>query len=554
MELAASPDTLAENAFLRDLYSLGNFTTPRQMLIAIGIGVLVLLAISNSFTLFAIWLQHKFAWDVMHQLCIRLLKNYLDKSYRFFLSRNSSELFSNIIVEVSQFSGGILIPLLELFARALVAIVIFALLLLVDYQTALIATVGLGSAYGLIYIARKGLLKRLGQDRIAANLERFKSMNEALTGIKTLRVNNAQGFFFDRFNHSSAQHAGIMPIIHMVIVSPRYLIEVLAFGGIIMATLWMLIQGQDLQATLPLLSLYALAGYRLLPSLQKSFAAAAKLRSNYPVVEKLYADMSSDVSTVERVQTGNASLPAFSKELALQKISFYYDEADAPTLDQLSVTVRKGETVAFVGSTGAGKTTLIDIIVGLLYPQQGVISIDGTPLTAANAESWQRQLSYVPQEVFLFDDSVARNIAIGLEDDEIDQERLQFAARIASIHTFIESDLVNGYATEIGERGVRLSGGQRQRLGLARAIYRQPKVLILDEATSALDSITEHSVIESLKQEAGIATVILIAHRLSTVRHADCIYLLDNGQIIAQGSYDQLLKTNAVFREMAQLS
>ncbi len=553
MQLAAEPEAIREHLFLSQLYDYFEVESTRQMLIAIGATVLGLLAVANGFTLYTQWLHHKFAWDVMHQLCMRLMRSYLKRSYRFFLGRNTSELFSNLITEVSQFSGGILVPLLDLLSQVLVAVVIFILLMIVDFRVALLVTVSLGSAYGLIYLARKGLLRRLGQDRIAANLGRFKSMNEALTGIKTLRVFRAQDFFYNRFEESSAQHAGIMPVIHMVIVSPRYLIEVLAFGGIIATTLYLLVSGQNLQEAIPMLSLYALAGYRLLPALQKSFAAAAKLRNNFPVVENLAQDMQAEAPPVNVAATG-AEVPAFGKALELRKVSFFYEETAPPTLDRLSVTIRQGETVAFVGATGAGKTTLIDLIVGLLHPQKGEILVDGVPLQPDNVTSWQAQIGYVPQDVFLFDDTVARNIAIGLEDNEIDIERLQLAARVASIHTFITEELSEGYQTTIGERGVRLSGGQRQRLGLARAIYHQPRVLILDEATSALDSITEHAVIESLKSDAGVSTVIIIAHRLSTVRHANCIYLLDQGRIMAQGPYDILVNTSEVFREMAQLS
>jgi ATP-binding cassette, subfamily B, bacterial PglK len=554
MQLASAPDAVTENTWLLMVYETAGFETPRAMLISAGIAVLILIAVANAFTVFTTWLQHKFAWDVLHQLSTRMLRTYLNRPYDYFLTRNTSELFSNLIIESGQFTGGVLVPFLELVARALVVLVIFALLLVVDPLIALIVSGSLSVAYGVIYLARRRFLTQLGKERVEANLHRFKSMNEALAGIKTSRVYGAQDFFFNRFEKASANHSRIQPRLHLVVISPKYMIEILAFGGIILITLFLLIRNQNLQAALPLLSLYALAGYRLLPALQKAFSAAAILRHSLPVVDKIYEDLHQAVPLSPNPDDAESAVSPFSHSLILDGVTFRYHGADQPVLSNLNVNIPRGQTIAFVGATGSGKTTLVDIMVGLLHPQEGSVRIDHTALFPSNAHTWQQQLGYVPQEVFLFDDTVARNIAIGQEDDKIDQDRLEKAARLANIHSFIATELPAGYHTPIGERGIRLSGGQRQRLGLARALYRKPAVLILDEATSALDNITENVVIESLKTEAGDLTVIIIAHRLSTVRHADRIYLLEGGRIVAEGSYHTLLETSAVFREMAQLS
>jgi ATP-binding cassette subfamily C protein len=456
-------------------------------------------------------------------------------------------------MEVTQFSIGVLIPFLELVARILVSLVIFTLLLFVDPIIAIGVSGGLGAAYLLIYLLRKGSLRKLGSDRVEANLQRFKSMNEALTSIKTSRVYGAEGFFFERFEKASENHSRIQPVVQLVSVAPRYIIEILAFGGIIAVMLYLLISGRNLQATLPLLSIYALAGYRLLPALQKGFAAAANLRHSFPVVDKLEHDLRM-VETEPYSSQSSVPIPQLNQSIRLEAVTFHYEGEPSPVITDLQLEILKGQTVAFVGETGSGKTTLVDLLIGLLHAQSGRICIDDVVLSRANSPGWQRQIGYVPQDVFLFDDTVKRNIAIGSEDEAIDIDRVEWAAQTANIHAFITTELPNGYETTIGERGVRLSGGQRQRLGLARALYRQPGILILDEATSALDSITEHAVIESLKGTSGSLTVIIVAHRLSTVRHADQIYVMEKGRIIQRGSYDTLLKTSNVFREMAQLS
>jgi len=297
---------------------------------------------------------------------------------------------------------------------------------------------------------------------------------------------------------------------------------------------------------------YVLAGYRLLPALQKVYSMIIKLRHTFPTIEILEKDLQKDVPLQQSAPVKHP-ISDFNTDLKLENVSFHYDDTSPAIISDLSVTIPKGKTIAFVGSTGSGKTTLVDLMVGLLHPQEGHVKIDGDVLSVDNALTWQSQIAYVPQEVFLFDDTARRNVAIGLYDEEVDQQRLEKATEVANIHDFICEELSENYETVIGERGVRLSGGQRQRLGLARALYRQPKVLILDEATSALDSITESAVIDSLRAYSEDLTIIVIAHRLSTVRHADCIYLLEKGRIVAEGSYEKLIQKSDVFREMVEL-
>jgi ATP-binding cassette, subfamily B, bacterial PglK len=305
--------------------------------------------------------------------------------------------------------------------------------------------------------------------------------------------------------------------------------------------------------SLPKLTLYAIAGYRLLPALQNAFSAIAKVKHSMPSLHKLYDDLILAKDIDQLVVSKIKPMP-LNEQIELESINFQYDEDGPAILKHLSLQIKKGEIIAFVGATGSGKTTLIDILTGLLTPTKGKIIVDGVVVTEGNIEQWQKNIAYVPQDVYLYDDTIKANVTFGNGNEEFDQVRMQEALRMAGIDVFINQELPEGIMTKIGERGVRLSGGQRQRLGLARALYTNPGVLVLDEATSALDSITEKGIIESLLSLPDDLTIIMIAHRLSTVQYADKIFLLEKGEIIGSGSYGELIESSEIFKEMDDVS
>lgn len=553
MELIASPDAIQENPFLLQIYEYFDFESERQMLIYCGLLVIFIIAFSNTFAIFTTWFQYRYSWGLAHNFSVRLLTSYLNKPYTFFLNKNTSEMQAYIIGEVGSLTAGIILPLIDLCSRISVALVIFILLVAINPGIAISALLVLGGIYLLIYQLRKRYIKQLGESRITYNVKRYGALMELLSGIKLIKTYSSQDYFFNRFSFASDKFTKIMPNFNIVMLAPKYILEIFAFGGILGITLFLFIRSGNIQEALPMLSLYAVAGYRLLPALQKAFASLTKLRHNYPVVNKLHDDLVHSKAYVDLPQKQNAPL-SFEKALTIDQLSFAYEENARPLFQDFSVKIPKGDVVAFVGSTGSGKTTLIDIIVGLLQPQSGVIKLDDTPLDNDNITAWRQKMAYVPQQVFLFDDSVLRNIVMDVAPQDIDHQRLELACKMASIDAYIKNDLPEGYATVIGERGVRLSGGQKQRLGLARALYRNPHVLILDEATSALDNITEKSIVESLDNLPDDLTLIIIAHRLSSVRRADCIYFLEEGKITASGTYDELVESSDTFRTMVELS
>lgn len=553
MELVANPQAIENSIWLERFYHFFQFENREQMLIATGLGVVVLIGFSSAIAIITTWMQYKYSWSTAHSLGMRLLSTYLQKPYAFYLKKNTAELQAYIMGEVSSLTSGVIIPIIEIISRSLVSIIIFVLLLLVDPQIAMIMFGSLGSAYVLIYLARQGFLKKIGHHRIDMNMLRYKTLGELLGGIKTISVYNEQPYFYKRYEEASEEFCDIQPKYNLVLAAPRYVLEFLAFGSILAITIYLLTALGNIQTAIPRLSLYAVAGYRLLPALQKAFSAAAKVRHNYPVLDRLHEDLAFSLQK-QPIGLKQGSGFEFEYSINIQNLDFTYENSDQKILKNLSLSIDKGETVAFVGSTGSGKSTLIDLIAGLLFPNSGTINIDHQPLNRESAADWQSLIAYVPQEVFLFDDTIARNVAIGQTDEEIDYERLKKVTQLADIYDFISQEQKDGFHTQIGEKGIRLSGGQRQRLGLARALYRNPQVLILDEATSALDSITERGIIESLHALPADLTTIIIAHRLSSVRHADCIYVLHEGKIKSKGTYSSLIHSDETFKNMVQLS
>lgn len=385
-----------------------------------------------------------------------------------------------------------------------------------------------------------------------ANARRFKIASEAFGGIKAVKLMGSEDTFVQRYSAYSFQYAKHNATAEVLSALPLYALETVAFGGIILIVLYLLATRGDLAQVLPLAGLFTFAGYRMMPAMQQIYSGAIQLRFNLAVLDTLHEALQVGVATTERRDSRDIEPLPFKDKLELHAITFRYPRTAEPVIRDLSLTIKAGSSVAFAGKTGSGKTTISDIILGLLPVDGGSMRVDGVEIGSENLRRWQRNLGYVPQDIYLQDDTIAANIAFGMADKEVDMAAVERAARIANIHDFIVGELPQGYESMIGERGVRLSGGERQRVGIARALYHDPAVLVLDEATSALDGATERMVFAAIENIARVKTLIIIAHRLTTVRKCDVVYVIDDGRIIARGTYGELMESNAKFREMAR--
>ena len=549
MALVANPQVVQTNPLLASVYLHLGFHDSRGFLIFAGAVTLVLLVASNAAGLLLVRNMYRFVYLEEHLLSERLMARYATRPYAFFLSRNSAELVKNTLSDVTSVVHGLLIPVLQVASKGLVALFLAGLLLVANPLLALVVAAVLGGAYALVYQRVHGFLGRLGRVTNGANAVRFTTASSLLGGIKEIKLYDRAAHFLAAFAGASATHAHHSGTYQIVAQVPRYLLEVLAMGGIVVILLYLIATGGPLDQSLPVVALYVLAGYRLMPALQQIFAGLASIRFNQPLVKALADDMGGAVTDAVRQ---DERLPALERSIELRSLVFTYAGAAdrAVRLDNLTIPARA--SVAFVGPTGAGKSTIVDLILGLLTPDSGSILVDGQAIHAGNLRAWQKQVGYVPQQIYLLDDSITRNIAFGIADADIDPAQVERAARAARLHDFVAGELPEGYATVVGERGVRLSGGERQRIGIARALYRDPSILVFDEATAALDTSTEAAVMQAIESLSGSKTIIIIAHRLATVRRCQTIFLVENGTVSASGSYEQLVQANRRFRTMVE--
>ena len=403
----------------------------------------------------------------------------------------------------------------------------------------------------LIYLFVRSYLKRSGEGRLKANQSRFKSVTEAFGAVKEVKVSGLEEIFIKQFSNSSKAHALHQRNVQVVGQLPRFIIEALAFGGVLLVVLYFMLQEGGLIAALPFIALYIFAGYRLIPALQQIYACLAKLRAVGPALNDLYNDFKNLKQFNPHQDQGILSI---DKKITLNQICYHYPNTSRMALKDINFNVSAGTTVGLVGVTGSGKTTTVDIILGLLEAQKGSLEVDGQVITKDNCRAWQRCIGYVPQNINLIDDTIAANIAFGVDPKSINQADIERAAKISNLHEFVINELPKQYQTVVGERGVRLSGGQRQRIGIARALYHKPQLLILDEATSSLDNLTEKAVMDAINNLSKDITIILIAHRLSTVKNCDTIFLIDKGQLKNKGTFEELVKYNDQFRNSAKIN
>lgn len=553
LQLVADPEKIRTNDLIARVYAFVGSPSETRFLVYTGVAALLVLVLSNVFIAATQWLVLRFTWGTNDNLSRRLLEGYLGKPYEFFLNENTAALVKNMLNEVRQVVSGLILPGMQLLAGGIVAIAIMSLLIAWNPALAAASFVVLGGAYGGFFSIVKGRLKRIGRARARSARAMYMVATEALSGAKEIKLLGQEEVFVRRYGKQSRRFARTMTQQNVISQLPRYALELFSFGGLIVIVLVFLAMGEKLDTILPVLGLYAVASYRLLPALQSIFNAVASIRFSSAAFAIVKADLQLVANSRPAPRGPRHPMP-LNRSLEFRDVSYTYPGAPRPVLAGLDLRIAANTTAAFVGSTGSGKTTTIDLLLGLLRPSAGGVYIDGELLTDAKVRSWQDNVGYVPQQIYLTDDSIAHNIALGVDDDDLDMDAVKRAAQMANIHGFVEAELPEGYDTVVGERGVRLSGGQRQRLGIARALYRDPAVLVLDEATSALDSVTEEAIFGAVEEIARSKTVVMIAHRISTVRKSDVIFVMDHGALVDQGTYDELIATSARFRALARVA
>jgi ABC-type multidrug transport system fused ATPase/permease subunit len=551
--LALDPSAIEKNAKLVGLMRSLGVSTEQGMLTVLGAGVIAVILATNLIAFLVMRSSSRIVWGVNQALSESLLATYLKQPYVFHTSRNSSGFMHNMLAEMQGLAAGFLLPSLELVTRFSLVLFITGLLFYVNPLITISVGLTLGGFYATVFWLAQQRLHKNGSMRYDIQATRFSSATEAFGSIRETRLLHREHAFIGRYHRATSEFSRIN--IEDVILgqSPRLLAEALAFCLLVCFVIYCINTGKGVASIIPTLTLFTLAAYRLIPAAQQLYASLTAIRSLQPALAKLTKDLTLPDHQVrfDSPQSRTERLP-FREEIRLVDVEFAYPTSTRPVLRGLNLTIPKGKLVAFCGPTGSGKSTLVDILMGFHTLRGGELRVDGRAISAGEISAWQSNFGYVPQAIFLLDADIYRNVAFGLDDHDIDRARVEEVCRQAQIDEFVREQLPQGYQTKVGERGTRLSGGQRQRIGLARALYENPEILVLDEATSALDNETERFVMEAIYRVARGRTVILIAHRLSTVRFCDQIHYLENGELIASGSYSQLLADCEPFAAMAR--
>jgi ATP-binding cassette, subfamily B, bacterial PglK len=551
IKIISNPSQATSLPVISTIYTILPWHEERRVVFSFTILVALFYILKNILLAVVAYTQSTVASDSVAVLARHMLRGYLTAPYAFHFQRNSAELIRNITDAVEVVFRQVLLSAVGLVTEVLIVAGIVTILTVTAPFVTLITTVILfGVMVSLLKFTRR-VFTRWGAQQQELKRAILQNLQQSLGGLKEVKVMGREGFFCDLFANQQdvlqrvhARHATVTTI-------PRLLIETVFVCGMLLVILLVTGRGKVGQDLVPLLGLYAYAGFRIIPSANRILLLLGNIRLGTAATNHVYTDFLSFAEHPLTVSFGesNGEGLTFTDRLVLDQVSYRYDSTQIPVLQDVTLTICQGESVGIVGPTGVGKSTLIDLILGLLQPSSGRITIDGEDIFQA-LRSWQRKIGYVPQSIFLVDDSLRHNIAFGLQDTDIDEQRLQAAVRMAQLEEFVAS-VPRGLDTIVGERGVRLSGGQRQRVGIARALYHAPEVLVFDEATSALDNQTERAVIGAIEALRREKTLVIVAHRLSTVRVCDRLVFLRDGRIAGCGSFDELLRNNADFRAMA---
>ena len=537
----SNPALIETNTILNSIYkssSLFGVENDKEFLIFLGVLVLILLIISLSFKAFTIFMQVRFNEMRVSSISKKFLERYLHQPYRWFLDRNSADFSKTILSEVEKVVGNGISPLLTLISQGMVTIAIMTLLIIVEPILTLITIFLFGLTYIVIYRFSKFFIHQLGEKNLKYNLDRFLTTSEAFGAIKQIKVGGSEQIYLDRFSFAAYNYYRTNSFIAIISALPRYGIELVAFSLMILIILILMAKIENFNDILPIITLFVYSGYRLIPALQGIYASLAKINFGMPSLDKLCEDLKN--TSASDFQECKDKI-AFNNTITLKNICYTYPNQTKSVLENLSLTIPFKTKVGIIGTTGSGKTTIVDIILGLLEPQKGIFKIDNQIINQKNIKTWTESIGYMPQNIYLTDDTIAANIAFGIDQKKINKEQLEKVSKIANLHDFITQELPKKYQTIVGERGVKLSGGQCQRIGIARALYHNPKVLVFDEATSSLDIETEKSVMDAIRNIKEDITIIMIAHRVNTLKDCDNIFKIENGKVVSEGNFNLIM-------------
>jgi len=560
--VVSNPELIENNVFFLGLYDLLRSSTYIDFVVKFAVVVMVVILLGNSISGYSVWMLNKVSIEIGLIMQTRFLSLYLGNNYEYFASRNSAEILSVVTQEIPRFIYNVLQPMLNLTSQLFVFIVIVVVLTYVDYQLSLISIAVVTFIYLFIYMMLKSELIKHGRIISEKNAEKLKRLNECLEGVKLVKLKDLEQVYIDNIKMLNRETLNSSAFIGLAGDIPRFLVETVVFVCILILSIYLISKYGESGKVMSVLSLYAMAGYKLLPAAQTIFKSMSLIKANGGVVVELLEEVENVVPEGGGLQEqpdkrGNITSRVDSDdykawdqqdvELKLRGISFHYTEGKGKILDNFNLDIPARGITAIIGKSGSGKSTIIDLILGLLEPIEGGLYYGDMAISRSNLHAWKSRIGYVPQSVYLIDGSILENIVFGSDLDHVDYERVKQAASIAQLNEFVDS-LPGGYFYKVGERGGSLSGGQVQRIGLARALYSNPDILVLDEATSALDNHTESEVMGAIKKMSENIMVIMVAHRLSSILWANNIVYLENGRVVCQGEFDQLIENVRDFK------
>ena len=528
INLIMDTNSLEENRIMSYIFQLFDFGGVEYFLAFLAAGIIAIYLVKNVYIIAEKNIIYRFSYRIQQTMSTRLLKSYMREPYTFHLNKNISVLQRSMQEDTDQFTKGI-IHSMEMIAEVCVCVSIGIYLFIVSKSiTVIVAGLLLFCLAIFSYISRK-YSSAWGREGQQYKSKIYQWMNQSLGGIKEIKVLNREESFIKNYDGYFGRYVRVLRLSRLIGVVPKYIIEMVCMTGLLLAVIFKIFYGQkNLEEFVPQLAVFAVAAFRLLPSVGKINEHLSAVLYAVPSLDLIYNDLI-EVDKLEVAKKEKDNDWKFKNKIEVKNVTYAYPDGDVNVIENANFVIDRGTTVAFVGASGAGKSTMVDILLGLLTPQYGKIYADGMNVYK-NLPTWQKEIGYIPQAIYLSDDTIRNNVAFGVDEKEIDEDAVVHALQQAQLFDFVES-LPEGLDTFVGDRGVRLSGGQRQRIGIARALYHNPEVLVLDEATSALDNDTESAVMEAIEKLQGHKTILIIAHRLTTIKNADVIYEVGNGKV-----------------------